>query len=98
VGVRVLPWPLFAVKTTYRGIVMTNQIDLQTIKDWFTLMVAIIATIAGVIFWVQSINDPKFEKIEKEIQTLRNDITQIRTDNNEILRIVGRLEGKLESK
>ena len=76
---------------------MTNQIDLQTIKDWFTLMVAIIATIAGVIFWVQSINDPKFEKIEKEIQTLRNDITQIRTDNNEILRIVGRLEGKLES-
>ena len=46
---------------------MTNQIDLQTIKDWFTLMVAIIATIAGVIFWVQSINDPKFEKIEKEI-------------------------------
>ena len=77
---------------------MTNQIDLRTIKDWFTLMVAIIATIAGVIFWVQSINDPKFEKIEKEIQTLRNDITQIRTDNNEILRIVGRLEGKLESK
>ena len=61
-------------------------------------MVAIIATIAGVIFWVQSINDPKFEKIEKEIQTLRDDITQIRTDNNEILRIVGRLEGKLESK
>ena len=77
---------------------MANQIDLQTIKDWFTLMVAIIATIAGVIFWVQSINDPKFEKIEKEIQTLRDDITQIRTDNNEILRIVGRLEGKLESK
>jgi Na+/melibiose symporter-like transporter len=98
VGVRVLLWPLFAIKTIYRGIVMTNQIDLQTIKDWFTLMVAIIATIAGVIFWVQSINDPKFEKIEKEIQTLRDDITQIRTDNNEILRIVGRLEGKLESK
>ena len=93
-----MPWPLFAIKTTYRGIVMANQIDLQTIKDWFTLMVAIIATIAGVIFWVQSINDPKFEKIEKEIQTLRDDITQIRTDNNEILRIVGRLEGKLESK
>jgi Na+/melibiose symporter-like transporter len=76
---------------------MTNQIDLQTIKDWFTLVVAVVATIAGVIFWVQSINDPKFEKIEQDIQTLRGDIGQIRIDNNEILRIVGRLEGKLES-
>ncbi len=76
---------------------MTNQIDLQTIKDWFTLVVAVVATIAGVIFWVQSINDPKFEKIEQDIQTLRGDIGQIRVDNNEILRIVGRLEGKLES-
>ena len=47
----------------------------------------------NIYFW----ND-NYEKIEKEIQTLRNDITQIRTDNNEILRIVGRLEGKLESK
>ena len=60
-------------------------------------MVAIIATIAGVIFWVQSINDPKFEKIEQDIQILRGDIGQIRIDNNEILRIVGRLEGKLEA-
>ena len=76
---------------------MSTSPDLQAIKDWFTLLVAIIVTIAGVIFWVQSINDPKFEKIEKEIQTLRNDISQILTDNNEILRIVGRLEGKLES-
>ena len=76
---------------------MADQ-NLQTIKDWFTLVVAIIATIAGVIFWVQSINDPKFEKIEQEMQILRNDISQIRVDNNEILRIVGRLEGKLESK
>ena len=57
---------------------------------------AIVATIAGVIFWVQSINDPKFEEIEKEIQLLRDDIVQIRVNNNEILRIVGKLEGKLE--
>ena len=45
---------------------MSTSPNLQTIKDWFTLMVAIIVTIAGVIFWVQSINDPKFEKIEQE--------------------------------
>ena len=74
---------------------MNTSPNLQTIKDWFTLMVAIIVTIAGVIFWVQSINDPKFQKIEQEMKILRDDINQIRLDNNEILRIVGRLEGKL---
>tara|TARA_A100001515_G_scaffold26453_1_gene20303 strand:- start:1035 stop:1265 length:231 start_codon:yes stop_codon:yes gene_type:complete len=76
---------------------MTNEVNLQTLKDWFTFVVAVVATVAGVIFWVQSINDPKFEKIEKDIQTLRSDIKQIRDNNNEILRIVGRLEGKLEN-
>ena len=43
---------------------MTNEVNLQTLKDWFTFVVAVVATVAGVIFWVQSINDPKFEKIE----------------------------------
>lgn len=76
---------------------MSQNITLQTIKEWFTLVVAVIATVAGVIFWIQSINDPKFEKLEKEIQVLREDISQIRVNNNEILRIVGRLEGRLEN-
>ena len=76
---------------------MTQNINLQTLKDWFTLIIATVATVAGVIFWVQSINNPKFEKIEKEIQVLREDISQIRINNNEILRIVGRLEGRLEN-
>ena len=71
--------------------------NIQNIKEWFTLFVAIIATVAGVIFWVQTINDPRFNEIEKKIETLRDDITQIRLNNNEILRIVGRLEGKLEN-
>ena len=75
---------------------MASRIDIQVVKDWFTFTVAVIATIGGVIFWVQTINDPKFEEIEKEIQFLRNDISHIRDNNNEILRIVGRLEGKLE--
>ena len=66
---------------------MNTSPNLQTIKDWFTLMVAIIVTIAGVIFWVQSINDPKFQKIEQEMKILRDDINQIRLDNNEILRL-----------
>jgi len=75
---------------------MANNINISTVKDWLTFIIAVVIAIAGVIFWVQNINDPKFEEIEKEIQFLRNDITQIRDDNHEILRIVGRLEGKLE--
>ena len=74
----------------------SSSINVQDIKEWLTVVVGIVATVAGVIFWVQSINEPKFNKIEKEIQVLRQDITQIRVNNNEILRIVGRLEGKLE--
>mgnify|MGYP006404731339 CR=1 FL=1 len=76
---------------------MSNSINISAIKDWLTFAMAVVIAIAGLIFWVQNINDPKFEEIEKEIQLLRDDITQIRIDNHEILRIVGRLEGKLES-
>ena len=76
---------------------MSQNINIQALKEWFTLIVAIVATIAGVIFWIGSINDPKFEEIEKEIQLIRDEVTLIRHNNNEILRIVGRLEGKLEN-
>ena len=76
---------------------MNNQnFNLQAVKDWLALIVAVVATIAGVIFWIGSVNDPKFEEIEREIQLLRNDITQIHLNNHEILRIVGRLEGRIE--
>ena len=76
---------------------MTQRIDINNIKDWLTFAMAVIATVAGVIFWVGSINDPKFEEVENKIQLLRDEVSQIRLNNNEILRIVGRLEGKLEN-
>jgi hypothetical protein len=75
---------------------MASNLNIQTVKEWFTFIVALVITVAGVIFWIQTINDPKFQEIEKEIQFLRDDIIQIRDNNNEILRIIGRLEGKLE--
>jgi len=71
-----------------------NNID--TIKDWFTFIIAVIVCVSGVIFWVQTSNDPKFAKIESDIQVLRGEIKNIRDDNNEILRVIGRLEGKLD--
>ena len=76
---------------------MVDSVNINTVKDWITFVIAVVIAIAGLIFWVQNINDPKFEEIEKEIQLLRDDITQIRDDNGEILRIVGRLEGKMEN-
>ena len=70
--------------------------NIGTVKDWFTFIVAVIACVAGVIFWVQQSSDGKIKHVEKEIAELRADIDKIRDNNNEILRIIGRLEGKLE--
>ncbi len=77
---------------------MSQSSNLEKIKDWFVFIVAVVSCVAGVIFWVQSSNDPKFDKLESQINILRQDINNIRTHNSEILRIVGRLEGKLEKK
>ena len=74
---------------------MSESANIGNLKDWFTFIVAVVACVAGVIFWVQSSNNPRFEKIEKDISVLREDIKNIRDDNSEILRIVGKLEGKL---
>ena len=77
---------------------MSSTVNIQILKDWFTFTFAIIATVAGVIFWIQSANNPKFKEIENKIQLLRQDVIQIRENNSKILRIVGRLEGKLENR
>ena len=70
---------------------------LEAVKDWVTVVVAVITCIAAVIFWVQSSSDAKFEKVESEIKSLQTDIDNIQENNNKILRIIGRLEGKLDS-
>ena len=75
---------------------MSTSTNIQNLKDWFTFIVAVIVCVAGVIFWVQSSNNPRFEQIEKDISVLREDIKNIRDGNSEILRIVGKLEGKLD--
>jgi ABC-type transporter Mla subunit MlaD len=74
---------------------MSQTNNIERLKDWFTFAVAVVACVAGVIFWVQTSNNPRFEKLENEVTILRQDIKNIRDDNSKILRIVGRLEGKL---
>tara|TARA_R110000851_G_scaffold236291_2_gene388915 strand:+ start:950 stop:1168 length:219 start_codon:yes stop_codon:yes gene_type:complete len=70
--------------------------SFSQVKDWFTLVVAIISVVAGVIFWVQTSNDKVVERIENDIVELKTDIKSIQQDNREIIRIMGRLEGLID--
>jgi len=73
----------------------TNN-TLNSIKDWFTFAVAVVATVSGVIFWIQRADNDKFERIESKIEAVETDVDKIREDNVEIIRLIGKLEGKLE--
>ena len=73
-----------------------NMAMLDQIKDWFIFIVAVVTVVAGIIFWVQTSNDKKVERIEKDIIELKTDIKQIQEDNREIIRIMGRLEGLID--
>ena len=73
----------------------TND-TIRNIKDWFTFAVAVVATVSGVIFWIQRADNDKFERIESKIEAVESDVDKIREDNVEIIRLIGKLEGKLE--
>jgi len=73
----------------------SNNISVQALKEWITLIISIVACIAGVIFWVQSASDAKFDRMQAQIETLKKDMDQIESDNDKILRVIGRLEGRL---
>jgi cell division protein FtsB len=73
-----------------------NNDTLRSVKDWFTFAVAVIATVSGVIFWIQRADNDQFERIETKIEAVEADIDKIREDNVEIIRLIGKLEGKLE--
>ena len=69
---------------------------IRNIKDWFTFAVAVVATVSGVIFWIQRADNDKFKRIESKIEAVEADVDKIREDNVEIIRLIGKLEGKLE--
>tara|TARA_R110000824_G_scaffold256938_1_gene445927 strand:- start:379 stop:612 length:234 start_codon:yes stop_codon:yes gene_type:complete len=75
---------------------MTVQpINLKSLKDATLFIAAIITCIAGVIFWVQTASDEKIERIERDITSIQSDVKELQRNTNEILRVVGRLEGKI---
>ena len=73
----------------------TQSINIKSLKDTILFVIAIITCIAGVIFWVQNASDEKIERIEKDIANIQSDVKDLQRNTNEILRVVGRLEGKL---
>ena len=73
----------------------TQPVSLKSVKDAILFVVAIITCIAGVIFWVQTASDEKIERIERDITTIQSDVKDLQRNTNEILRLVGILEGKI---
>ena len=74
-----------------------NSISVQSLKEWATLIMAVVACVAGVIFWVQSVSDAEFDRMQAQIDVLKEDMDQIERDNDKILRVIGRLEGRLNT-
>lgn len=65
-------------------------------KEWFSFIVAVVGCIAGVIFWVQSSSNEKYERLESEISDIRQEVKEITKQNGEILRQIGKLEGLID--
>jgi len=74
-----------------------SNINISSLRDYILLGVAIVTTVAGIIFWIQNVGDERIERVEHEIELIRSNIDKIKDNNNEILRIIGRLEGKLDN-
>ena len=75
---------------------MSNNNSLTQAKDWVTFAIAIVAAIASIIFWVQSADDSRINRIEGEIKELKQDMKAITKQNSEILRLIGRIEGSMD--
>lgn len=74
-----------------------QNLNIGVVRDYILLAVAIVTAVAGIIFWVQNVDDDRIERVERDIEIIQADIDKIKDNNTEILRVVGRLEGKLDN-
>lgn len=72
------------------------QNPISAAKDWMTFIIAVIAAISGIIFWVQSVGKVEYQRIEKDVAEIKVEMKEIQQQNGEILRLIGQLEGKVE--
>jgi uncharacterized protein (UPF0335 family) len=74
---------------------MSRTTSLSQVKDWVTFAIAIMAAVASVIFWVQTADNERIERIEEEVYEVKQDMKEITKQNSEILRLIGRIEGAM---
>ena len=74
-----------------------NNLSISALREYILFVVAIVTAIAGIIFWVQNVDDDKIERLERDIEMIQVDINKIKENNTEILRVIGRLEGKMDN-
>ena len=72
------------------------QNPISAAKDWLTFIIAVVAAISGIIFWVQSVCKVDYQRIEKDVAEIKVEMKEIQQQNGEILRLIGQLEGKVE--
>ncbi len=65
-------------------------------KDWLTFIIAVVAAISGIIFWVQSVGKVDYQRVERDVAEIKVEMKEIQQQNGEILRLIGQLEGKIE--
>ena len=70
--------------------------NFNQVKEWFTFAVSVVVAIAGIIFWVQSVDDDRINRIETEVKELKADMKEITKQNSKILRLIGRIEGSMK--
>ncbi len=69
---------------------------ISAAKDWLTFIIAVVAAISGIIFWVQSVGKVDYQRIERDVAEIKVEMKEIQQQNGEILRLIGQLEGKVE--
>lgn len=81
-----------------------ETLTINQLKTWLTIILTSSSIIIGSLLWlINYIDDTCFpiesgENLSQEVDILAIDIKQVRKQNEEMILLLGRLEGKLESR
>ena len=81
----------------------TPTLPSSSFKQWVGITLSLIGAVIASIFWIQSYGGAHYyseiagENLEAELQEVKADIRLIRDQNNDIILMLGRIEGRLES-